>query len=133
MYLLNHDVVFELLKSSSCDNVSNWCKAIAPSDLYISVITIGNLIKKVQKDISIQQKSLFQFWLQTNFLAWFGENVLSVDLRIIQRWGHVIPDSYTSTVDSLLIATAIEHNLVLVTSLYATNRISYLKLFNPFI
>jgi toxin FitB len=53
-------------------------------------------------------------WL-TRLTSSFADRVLSIDARVVDRWGRLnVPDP-VPTVDGLLAATALVHDLVLVT------------------
>ena len=130
MYLLDNDVLLELLKKDPSENVTNWCTNVPSESLYISVLTLGMLKIKIEKTSSLQQRSLLNCWIQSHFIKWFGKNILPVDIKVAQRWGSF--DLNSEQVSSLIAATAVEYNFVLVTSLNSYKK-DGLKLFNPFI
>ena len=49
-------------------------------------------------------------WLQTDLPAFFTGRILPVDAQVADRWGRMVP-----AIDSLLAATALAHDLILVT------------------
>ena len=133
MYLLDTDILFELFKNKPSENVVGWCNAVPSKSLYISVISLGILKNKIEKNSYIQQRSLLICWLQTHFIKWFGNNILPIDIKITQRWGDFcFLENDTNILSKLIAATAIEQNFVLVTSSMHYNQ-DGLKLFNPFI
>ena len=132
MYLLNSDVLFELFKNKPCENVTNWCESIPEGQFSVSVLTIGILKSMIEEKSTIQQKSIFRCWMRSKFVEWFDGNIISIDAKISQRWGDYIDYPHTvNVIDGLLASTAIENDLIFVTS-HDCN-IKGLKIFNPFV
>ena len=132
MYLLNTDVSFELIKSHPCEKVLRWCNSIPPEYLYISVLTIGSLKQRVYEASLPTQSNSLNVWIHSNFLSWFGKNILPIDTKISARWGDLFVFNSCQVLEDLLVATAIENNFILVTG---SNKCSTygVKIFNPFI
>jgi predicted nucleic acid-binding protein len=132
MYLLNTDVSFELMKKDPCANVLRWCTHVPCEYLYISVLTIGALKQKIHEVIPLAQCGPLNTWIHSNFLNWFDKNILPIDAKISARWGDLFACNSEGVLEDLLVATAIENNLILVTG---SNKCSSygVKIFNPFI
>jgi predicted nucleic acid-binding protein len=85
-------------------------------DLFTSVLVLGEIrrgIESVRRRDTPSALALEQ-WL-TRIAADFGDRVLPIDARVADRWGTLnVPDP-VPTVDGLLAATALVHDLVLVT------------------
>lgn len=132
MYLLGTDVLLDLFKKEPCTSVMEWCNAVSPEHLYISVLSVGMLRAKLGSTGSIQQRSILLCWLKSKFTKWFDVNIIPIDLKISERWSDLCLLRGYDAIDGLLAATAIEKNLVFVTS-NAIDGIEGLKLFDPFI
>jgi toxin FitB len=132
MYLLGTDVLLEMLKKEPCPSVINWCSAMPSEQLYVSVLSIGVLRSKIESSGSLQQRSLLLCWVKSHLIKWFDENILPVDIKVAERWSDLFLFSGYKSAESLVAATAIEKNLILVTS-EANQNIEGLKVFDPFI
>jgi predicted nucleic acid-binding protein len=74
--------------------------------------------------------------VRDGLLPWFGDRILEVDDRVLLRWRRLVWDgqkaSYThSQPDALLAATALVHELGVVTRNTADFRRADLRLFDP--
>lgn len=61
-----------------------------------------------------------EVWFQTELLIWFRDRILPITLAIADRWGALdghcqLNGTPLNTADGLIAATAIEHDLILVT------------------
>jgi len=116
-FLIDTNVISELRKAKRCDrNVAGWFAGIAEDEIFLSVLTIGEL----RKGIDIIQRrdsksaSALNRWLR-GIVDRFQERILPVDRAVAEEWGRMnVPDPLP-VVDSLLAATARIHGLSLVT------------------
>jgi predicted nucleic acid-binding protein len=116
-WLVDTDVLSELRKGDRTnDGVRAWFSQAREDDLFTSVLVLGEVRRGIE---SIRRRDptaaiALEQWL-TRLATTFSERVLPVDTRIADRWGALnVPDPLP-TVDGLLAATAIVHDLVLVT------------------
>jgi hypothetical protein len=72
-------------------------------------------------------------WLEGELPAWFGERLLPVDAAVADRWGRLLAVTRrtVSTTDSLIAATALRHDLRVVTSNVADFEFPGLEVVNP--
>ena len=88
----------------------------ARTRLFTSVLVLGEIrrgIESIRRRDTPSALALEQ-WLD-RLTADFGERVLPVDARVADRWGILnVPDP-VPTVDGLLAATALVHDLIFVT------------------
>jgi predicted nucleic acid-binding protein len=116
-FLLDTNVVAELRKGSRANaKVREWMRTVDDQALYLSVLVIGELrqgIERVRGRDPIASANLDR-WLH-ELVENYEDRVLPVDVAIADRWGRLnVPDPI-SAVDGLLAATAIVHQLTLVT------------------
>ena len=71
-YLLDTCVISELISKRPNQTVLDWLDAQVPSDLYLSVITIGELTKGVRRLPDSRRKSDLENWLETDLLVQFS-------------------------------------------------------------
>jgi predicted nucleic acid-binding protein len=116
-WLIDTNVLSEIRKGRRADpGIRAWFTASDDQDLYTSVLVLGEIRRGIE---SIRRRDrpsalALEHWL-VNLAAGFGERILPVDVRVADRWGALnVPDP-VPTVDGLLAATALVHDLVLVT------------------
>jgi len=120
MYLLDTMVLSELRKKERNPGVTQWLSGKSDQELFISsVVSIGEIAKGIaQQDKQDKQDKefakLLKHWLE-KLLLLYGQRILPVDIPIAKRWGELSIQVQNSGVDILLAATAMEHNLTIVT------------------
>jgi len=133
-YLLDTNVISELRKSDGSVNVKSFIEKIPNSDLFISVITIGEISRGINKMPSGKKKKELAIWLETELQKWFDERIIQISAEIMIEWGKICASSsYTFPImDSLLAATAVNERLTLVTrNVKDFKNIPNLALLNP--
>jgi predicted nucleic acid-binding protein len=116
MYLLDTMVLSELRKSRRDPSLTGWLEHVRPTDVYLSVVTIG----EVEKGIAKQQRRNPAFgqrlvdWLDGE-LRHYAARILPIDLGVARRWGRLADAHGHAGADLLIAATAIEHGLTIVT------------------
>ena len=104
------------------------------NSLYISVLTIGEIQKGLEKTTDIDRKEKISTWLDHDLLPWFDNRILDINRLIAIKWGEISSKSKTKPVtDSLIAATALHHNLLLVTRNVQDFDYSNLEIINPFL
>ena len=133
-YLVDTNVVSELRKGKRCDPaVGAWFAAQDDDALYLSVLVIGELRRGAERIRRRDRKAAdaLERWLG-NLTSAYAERILPVTLEIAKLWGSLgVPDPI-ATVDGLLAATAIQHELVLATRNVKDVARTGVRLLNPF-
>ena len=85
--------------------------------LYLSALTLGEIRKGVENVPDRERRLKLLDWLEIELPAFFSGRILSVDVPVADRWGRLQAEAKrpVSVVDSLLAATALHHELRLVT------------------
>ncbi|AVR87753.1 type II toxin-antitoxin system VapC family toxin [Thauera aromatica] len=115
--MIDTNVLSELRRKSPDPGVVDWFSQRPPTTLHLSVLTLGEIRKGIEGvDDEIRRQSLTD-WLKTDLPAFFTGRILSIDGAVADRWGRLIAAAGRPlpAIDSLLAATALEHDLVLVT------------------
>lgn len=136
-YLLDTNVLSETVRPKPSTNVQKWLTAVPAESLYVSVLTLGEIRRGVEMIAVEKRKSFLLLWLEKELPNWFGENILPINLEVAERWGYLtanlIPQHALNAVDTLLAATALTHNCVMVTRNTKDFDVPGLELLNPFI
>ncbi|ODS22511.1 twitching motility protein PilT [Candidatus Endobugula sertula] len=120
MYLLDTNVVSELRKAKS--NKANsvvvaWANSVPSASLFISATTVLELETGIllveRRDPT--QGAILRSWLNTHVLPAFSDKVLPVDTAVAQRCAKLhVPDPRSDR-DAIIAATALVHDLTVVT------------------
>lgn len=116
-WLVDTNVLSELRKGQRANaDIRSWFADAREEELFTSVLVLGEIrrgIESIRRRDAPSALALEQ-WLK-RLATDFGDRVLPIDARVADRWGGLnVPDSIP-TVDGLLAATALVHDLVLVT------------------
>ncbi|MCC8397351.1 type II toxin-antitoxin system VapC family toxin [Paraburkholderia sp. MMS20-SJTR3] len=120
MYLVDTNVISEVRKRDRADKgvMAFFRKAAQDdADLYLSVVTVGELrrgVEIIRHRGDKPQATRLENWLD-GVLREFGSNVLSVDEEIGQLWGRLRVPHPEHSLDKLVAATALIHDLIVVT------------------
>jgi len=118
-HLLDTNFISELRKSArqADSRVRAWVARRAPSDLYLSVITVLEVevgIGRIARRDARRGERL-QAWLDDELLDAFAGRILPVDAPVTRRAARVhVPDPRPER-DALIAATAAVHGLTIVT------------------
>ena len=116
-WLVDTNILSELRKGDRANaGVRSWFEAAREEDLFTSVLVLGEIrrgIESIRRRDPTAAVALEQWLLRVT--TTFSDRILEVDARVADRWGFLnVPDPMP-TIDGLLAATALVHDLVLVT------------------
>jgi predicted nucleic acid-binding protein len=120
MYLVDTNVISEIRKRDRADKgvMAFFRKASRDdADLYLSVVTIGEIrrgVELIRHRGDKPQATRLENWLDDVLLE-FGPHVLAVDEEIGQLWGRLRVPHPEHALDKLIAATALIHDLTVVT------------------
>ena len=118
-YLLDTNCISELVRPAPHASVLAWMEAADESVMYLSVLTLGEIRKKLASMPQSRRRTRLETWLETELRERFRDRVLAIDEEVADRWGLLAADAKKngkalSVIDGLLAATAIQHNLTIV-------------------
>ncbi len=133
-YLIDTNIWSELQKGvRTTPNVARWFESVTGEELFLSVMVVGEVrrgIERLRRRDAAQAEHLEQRLEQLK--AAMAGRVLPISSAIAERWGKLnVPDPIP-VVDGLLAATAIEHNLILVTRNVRDIECTGVRWLNPF-
>ncbi len=133
-FLLDTNVLSELRKGRRCDaGVRNWIESTSADQLFVSVLVLGEIrkgIERIRTRDQNQARALEQ-WLR-KLSGDFSEHLLPVDERVADRWGRLGWQQPVPTLDALLAATALVHDLTVVSRDQEGFAKTGVRLVNPF-
>lgn len=130
-YLIDTNVLSELCRKQPDPGVVEWFARHPAHSLYLSVLTLGEIRKGIEGVADATRRQALLDWLETELPAFFAERLIAV----ADRWGRLIAHAGRPlpAIDSLLAATALEHDLVLVTRNTKDFAGLPVEVFNPWI
>jgi len=119
-YLLDTNVISELVAKQPNARVVEWLDGLDPNSVYLSVITIGELAKGIEKLPNSKRKNTLRDWPHDDLLVRFSGHILVLDVDVLLKWGELTTRSerigkLLPAIDSLIAALALHHNCTLVT------------------
>jgi toxin FitB len=115
MYLLDTNVISETIKKNPNKNVIDWLSAIDGNHFFLSVLTLGEIRKGVEKIQDHSKKPKITQWLEIDLIERFHGRIITIDAEIADKWGYLSSLGHFPAVDCLIAASALVHNLKLVT------------------
>jgi predicted nucleic acid-binding protein len=120
-YLIDTAAISELIKKSPNQGVVEWFENAREDQLYLSVVTVGEIYKGISKLEDQSRARKLEKWVGKDLEERFAGRVLSIDSLIAERWGRIIGEREKAgeklpVLDALIGATALVRDLVVVTS-----------------
>ena len=134
MYLLDTNVISELRKGTRCNpSLQSWFGQAGSSELYLSVLTIGEIRKGIEllskRDSSAA--AVLNLWL-VDICRHYEERILPISAMIAEEWGRMNAIRPLPVTDGLIGATAKVFGFTLVTRNVDDLRGVGVRLINPF-
>jgi toxin FitB len=137
-YLLDTCVVSELVSKRPNSNVVAFVDSLDNDDIYLSAITIGEIIKGIEKLPKSRRKQELHAWLKEDLLARFTGKIIPIDNEVITEWGVLtakleLAGTPMPAIDALIAATALAYSFALVTRNVSDFEGSNVEIVNPWI
>jgi predicted nucleic acid-binding protein len=118
-FLLDTNCISEVVRKKPDPRVLHWLDAADESILYLSVLTLGEIRKGVAGLPQSRSQTLLETWLELDLKSRFSGRILPIDRFIADRWGLLSAAAKRrgkslAAIDGLLAATALHHNLTIV-------------------
>ena len=135
-FLLDTNVPSELSRLRPDAAVTAWLDAQDDKGLFLSVVTLGEIRKGFTTQRDAKRRAFLENWLEQDLLPWFAGRILPVTQAIANRWGVLDGEAQLrgtplNTADGMIAATALEHQLTVVTRNAKDFAKMGVTLFNP--
>jgi predicted nucleic acid-binding protein len=119
-WLLDTNILSELVKPRPDARVEAWTRAQSPLDLALSVLTLGELEQGIATLTSGARRTQLSQWAHFEVPRQFFGRLLPVDAAVTVAWGQLAGRAHTAgrplpVIDGLLLATAQVFGLTLAT------------------
>ena len=119
-YLLDTCAISELVAKQPNQKVVEWIDSIEEVRLYLSVVTIGEIRKGIEKLPDSRRRTVLEEWLNDQLLVRFAGRIVPIDIGVMLRWGQLtgaleVASKTTPAIDSLIAAIVLYGNFSLVT------------------
>lgn len=120
MYLLDTCVFSELIKKKPSPSVAKWILERNELLFSVSALTFGEIKKGIDQAQDAKRKQTLQMWLEDFVIPRFWSRIITIDGAVALAWGELIAKQAKAgrvlpAIDSLIAASAIAHNLQIVT------------------
>jgi toxin FitB len=135
-YLVDTNIPSELTREKPDARVSAFLRNAHKASVFLSVMTIGEICKGIAALPVSQRRTALQAWLDIDVRSWFAGRILPVTEAIAERWGHLAATAKQqgltlAVVDGVIAATALHHDLTLVTRNVKDFAGLSIEVFNP--
>lgn len=116
-YLVDTNVLSELRRRQADARVVAWAQARPRQSLFLSVLSLGEIRKGIEGSADAAFRQILADWLEVELPNYFVGRLLGIDAGIADRWGRLQAGAGRTlpAIDGLLAATALHHDLTLVT------------------
>lgn len=135
-FLLDTCVISELVAKKPNEQVLRWIDTVDPASVYLSVVTIGEICKGIEKLPGSKRKTSLERWLDDELLVRFSGRIASIDTDVMLLWGKMVArlemaGKTMSAIDSLIAAIALHGKFQLVTRNEEGFRDAGVRIVNP--
>jgi len=119
-YLLDTPLLAELVRARPDDWVSRWMDAYDDEEIYLSLLTIGEIVKSIESESEPERRAELHRWLEEDLMVRFHGRIIPINQQVILEWGRMSAEAEArgkplSAMDGMIAATVRAHQLVLIT------------------
>lgn len=135
-YLLDTCVISEIIRQKPSKKVIKWIKQEEEGNFFLSVLTIGELHKGIEKLVESKRKEELHYWVENDLKERFWNRIIDIDIQVAIMWGKIQGMAECigrpmPAIDSLIASTGITHHLTVVTRNTSDMKESGVALLNP--
>jgi len=137
-YLLDTCVISEVVKPHPNDHVISWLQSQSEADLYLSVLTFGEIEKGIEKSSNSARKKRLKLWVEDDLKKRFEGRIIPIDLAVATRWGEIqgiaeLAGKPMASIDGLIAVSGLVHHCVVVSRNISDMQQSTAELLNPWL
>ena len=116
-YLIDTNIVSEMTKKQPDNNIMKWLENTPNTDIFISVISIGELVLGMAKLPNGTKKTELSAWLNELKHEIFDDRIVDIDINVMEAWGEMSAKLTRSLpkIDTFIAASAIAYGMTVVT------------------
>jgi len=120
-FLLDTCAISEIVRKSPNSGLIEWLGALDEEVMFLSALTMGQIRKGIDKlPVAQQKRTQLEAWLTAGLRLRFSGRIISFDADVADRWGRLIArlelaGRTISVSDSIIAASALHHDLIVVT------------------
>ncbi len=119
-FLLDTNVVSEAMRPVPDARVIEWLRRQRPIDLFLAAVTLGEVVRGVQRLPEGPRRRRLEPWVTELLPRQFAGRILAFDQEVAVLWGQLMGAADRvgrprAAADAQIAATALRHDLVLVT------------------
>ena len=135
-FLLDTNCISEFVSPRPERRVLNWLDSTDEGLLFLSVLTLGEIRKGVDRTAPGKRRTRLESWLALELPLRFSGRILPISRAVADRWGSLSAEGIRrgrplAIIDGLLAATALEHHLTLVSRNVDDFAVTGLPVLNP--
>jgi predicted nucleic acid-binding protein len=119
-FLVDLNIPSELTRNQPEARVADFIRKAGQPNLFLSVMTVGEIRKGIDGLPVSRKRGDLEQWLTIDVRQWFSGRILPVTEAVAERWGQLAAAAkrngiIVAVVDGVIAATALEHDLTVVT------------------
>lgn len=116
MYILDTNVISALRRADRAPQVAAWLRGKAEQDLYLSVITLGEIERGIRQQETRDPRFAkdLRVWLDRTVLL-FSDRLLPFDAEDARIWGRLSAEIGHNGADLMIAASALHHGATVAT------------------
>jgi predicted nucleic acid-binding protein len=135
-YLLDTCVLSEFVKPEPEPKVVDWLNSVEAESVYLSAVTFGEIQFGISGLPASNRRTELEVWLNVSLPEQFAGRVLALETDTFVTWGKMTAEQKRKgepmgIMDSLIAASALENNMVLVTRNVTDFKATDLSILNP--
>ena len=135
-FLLDTNCISELVSSKPEPGVLEWMETADETLLFLSVLTLGEIRKGLARLSQSRRRTQLETWLEIELQNRFAGRILPINGDVADRWGLLAAEAQRKgrslpVIDGLLAATALHHNLTIVSRNVSDFEITHVQILDP--
>ena len=122
-YLLDTNIVSEFVSKKPNQKVLDYISSLDEDDIYLSVITIGEIrfgIEKLDREHQFKKIAMLSSWLDNDLMQRFEGRIVDIDKDTMLKWGEINGQLQKigrpmPIMDSLIASSCLAKEFVLIT------------------